>query len=339
MRERVLLTGVGGSIGCHVLAHLLHNTARDVVGVDSFRHKGLTDRVAHMLDGHPEWRSRVTVLAHDLTAPFSAMLVKRIGYVSSIINVASLSDVHESILDPVPFVQANMAMQLNVLEFARQLSLRTFLQVSTDEVYGPTDGTYAHQEWSPILPSNPYSASKASQEAICVSYWRSYAVPVVIVNLMNNFGEMQSPSKFPAIVQRKVRRGETVDIHVDGDGVPGSRWYIHSRNSADAMLHLLKYVNPPLYGDGAGRPQRFNIVGDRQVDNLELAKTIAEVVGKPLSYRTVPADASRPGHDAHYGLDGAKLAALGWKPPVSFEESMRRTVEWYEEHPEWLEAR
>lgn len=339
MSARVLLTGVGGSIGCHVLVHLLHNTDWTVVGIDSFRHKGLTDRVAFMLDKHPEYRSRVTVLTHDLTAPLSDMLMRRIGDVDYIVNVASLSDVHASLVDPVPFVTANVAMQLNVLEFARRVDgLRTFLQVSTDEVYGPTDGASLHPEWSAILPSNPYSASKAAQEAACIAWWRSYGVPLVVVNLMNNFGEMQSPSKFPAIVQRKVRRGEPVDIHVGPDGAPGSRWYIHSRNSADAMLYVLRHVRPWTHDEG-GRPERFNIVGDRQIDNLALARMIADEVGQPLDYKLSPAAESRPGHDAHYGLDGGKLAALGWKSPVSLEESMRKCVRWYEKHPEWLDPK
>lgn len=338
MTDRMLLTGAGGSIGCHVLMHFLHNTDWQIVCIDSFRHKGMTDRIKVMLDAHPEFESRVKVITHDLIAPISDLMASKIGHIDWIVNVASLSDVHDSIVNPVPFVKNNVDLILNVLEFARRFpNLKAFLQLSSDEVYGPTDGKTLHKEWDPIVPSNPYSASKASQEAIACSYWRTYNVPLIVVNLMNNFGEMQSPAKFPAIVQRKVRNGEEVTIHGDENGVVGSRFYIHSRNSADAFLHILRLGPPTLHVDGAvDKPDRYNIVGDKQVDNITLARMIANYAGFPLRYRKEPSNKSRPGHDYHYGLNGDKLYATGWTSPMSLEESMRHVVEWYEENPEWL---
>lgn len=335
--KRVLLTGVGGSIGCHTLIHLLHNTGWDVIGVDSFRHKGLRDRVTTMLGYHPEYLGRVEIFQHDLINSVPGEMAARFGPVDYIIAMASLSDVHDSLINPVPFLKNNLNIVLSTLEYARLVKPTAFLLVSTDEVYGPTDGKTLHCEWDPIIPSNPYSASKCAQEAVAISYWRSYSTPLIIVNLMNNFGEMQSPAKFPAIIQRKVRAGEEIEIHSHGDRI-GSRVYIHSRNSSDAILFLLNKVEPHLHQNGdVDRPDRYNIVGDRQIDNLELAQMIAAFIGKPLRYRLVPAAASRPGHDIHYGLDGEKLAALGWKQPIPFEESMRHVVEWYEQNPDWLD--
>lgn len=337
-KDTLLITGAGGSIGCHTLMHFLHKTDWNIVSIDSFRHKGMTDRIEVMLQAHPEFRERVQVFTHDLAAPLSDILIRRIGYVEYIINMASLSDVHDSIVNPVPFVQNNVALILNMLEYARKVKPLTFLQISSDEVYGPTDGKTLHKEWDPIVPSNPYSASKAAQEAIAISYWRTYEVPLVIVNLMNNFGEMQSAAKFPAIVQRKVRAGETVTIHGDANGKVGSRYYIHSRNSADAFHYILSEVIPNCHENGTvDKPSRFNIVGDKQVTNVELAEMIARFIGKPLVYKTEPAKVSRPGHDYHYGLDGTKLQSLGWTSPMSLEDSMRNVVKWYEEHPEWLD--
>jgi dTDP-glucose 4,6-dehydratase len=337
--KRVLLTGLGGSIGCHVLRHILANTDWDVVGIDSFRHKGLTDRVRLMIDPHPETAPRLKIITHDLKAPISDLMAREIGPVDYIINVASLSDVHASIENPRPFIEGNVALITTMLEYARTYGCKAFLQLSTDEVYGPTDGKTLHKEWDPILPSNPYSASKAAQEAIAISYWRAYNVPLIIVNLMNNFGEMQSAAKFPAIVQRKTRLGEEITIHGTEQTV-GSRVYIHSRNSADAFVFLLKNVKPHIHVNGqTDRPDRFNIVGDRQVRNDELVELISGWIGKPAKYHFEPPTVSRPGHDLHYGLDGAKLRALGWSSPVSFEDSMQETVRWYEDHPEWLEKR
>lgn len=337
MKETVLLTGIGGSIGCHTFAHLMHNTEWDVVGIDSFRHKGLTDRVEHMFTEHPEWRQRLRMFTHDLTAPISQFLIDKIGPVDYIISMASLSDVHASIINPAPFVLSNVQVALTMLEYARIAKPKAFLQISTDEVYGPTDGEHLHREWDAIVPSNPYSASKAAQEAIAISYWRTYNVPLMIVNLMNNFGEMQSASKFPAMVQRKVRDDDLVIIHAT-EGQVGSRYYIHSRNSADAFLFLLKNNIPYMHAAGhPDKPDRFNIVGDKQISNLDLALMISDICGRPLDYQIENTAGSRPGHDIHYGLDGSKLTGAGWTSPQSLEDSMRATVEWYEEHPEWLD--
>jgi dTDP-glucose 4,6-dehydratase len=335
MSKRLLLTGIGGSIGCHTLCHLLHNTDWEIVGIDSFRHKGLTDRVEEILRVHDSWRSRVQVFTHDLTAPISGILARRIGPIDYIINMASLSDVGASIENPAPFIVNNVQLVVNVLEFARQCKPAVFIQISTDEVYGPSGGNEEHVEWDTILPSNPYAASKAAQEAIAISYWRSYGVPLIITNTMNAFGEMQQSSKFPAIVQRKVTRGEVVTIHGNAQTI-GSRYYIHSRNFADALWFLLETTKPYIHKDGEiDRPDRYNIAGDKRINNLDLALLIAELLGKPLQYELEDFHSARPGHDRHYGLAGSKLAKLGWRPPVSFEDSLKSTLEWSRKHPEW----
>jgi len=341
-KKRILITGVGGSAGCHVLRHLIVNTDWEVIGLDSFRHKGLTDRVYRVTKKHPATLHRFKIFTHDLRAPISDMLRRKMGAPDYIINLASVSDVDESLLEPADVITGNTAIQVNMLEYARKIShdLKNFMQISTDEVYGPTDGRTAHAEWDPIVPSNPYSASKACQEAVCISYWRSYGVPLTLINLMNMYGELQSSAKFPAMVQRMVRAGETVKIHHFGEKGHGSRFYIHSRNAADAMVFLLQKRMPFKHVPGeVDKPDRYNVVGNKQVDNLTMAQMIAQYIGKPLKYEPVDCRKNRPGHDSHYGLDGAKLAALGWEPPHSFEYSLKQTVEWYERNPEWLDPK
>lgn len=344
--KRVLLTGIGGSIGCHTMAHIFHNTDWHIVGTDSFRHKGWTDRIAMTMRNHPEWTERLTIVTHDLTAPFSELTKKKIGHIDYIINMASLSDVGASIEEggkitgaSAEFVKNNVAIVLNMLDYAREIKPEVFVQISTDEVYGATSKDYQHPEWSSIVPSNPYSASKACQEAIAISYWRTYNVPVVITNTMNNFGEMQQGSKYPAMLQKWIDKGETVIVH-GTEGDVGTRYYLHSRNHADALLFILKHLPPRMHEpEAVDRPDRYNIVGDKQLDNLELAQEIAKVMGKDLKfeYKLLDFHSTRPGHDKHYGLDGTKLTNLGWKSPVSFEESLKNTIEWQQRHPEWLE--
>lgn len=337
--KRLLLTGVSGSIGIHFLAHFMHNTDWHVVGVDSFRHKGWSDRLNITFKDHPDWVERTTIITHDLTAPFSELTKKKIGNIDYIISMASLSDVEASIQEPVPFILNNLHLVLNLLEYAREAKPEVFIQISTDEVYGAVASKYddLRKEWDAIVPSNPYAASKACQEAIAISYWRTYSVPVIITNTMNNFGEMQSAAKYPVIVQKKVSAEETLEIHGSETGQIGSRSYIHSRNFADAVLFILKNLPPYLHqAEQADKPDRYNIAGDIQLDNLELAQTIAKLMEKELKYKMVNFHNTRPGHDPHYGLNMEKLFKLGWKQPLTFKESLKNTIEWQEANPDWI---
>lgn len=338
MPKKLLLTGIGGSIGTHFFAHIMHHTDWHIVGTDSFRHKGWTDRVSHMFGEHPEWRERLTLITHDLTAPFSELTKKKIGHVDYIVSMASLSDVEASNIDPVPFAMNNFALILNLLEFAREVKPDVFLQISTDEVYGPTTGKNdGYKEWDAKIPSNPYAGSKSCQEEMCISYWRAFGVPLIITNTMNNFGEMQQSSKYPVIIQKALAKGETITIHGDEDGI-GSRSYIHSRNFADAVLFIIKNFPPYLHQPSkVDKPDRYHIAGDKQVDNLELVKIIADLMGKEPKYEIVDFHKTRPGHDKHYGLDDSKLKGLGWKPPRTFEESLKSVIDFQKDYPEWVQ--
>lgn len=339
MPKKLLLTGCAGSIGVHFLAHFLTNTDWHIVGTDSFRHKGWSDRLKVMFDAHPDWIERVTVITHDLTAPFSELTKKKIGHIDYIISMASLSDVQASIEEPAYYIQNNVALALNLLEYAREIKPEVFIQISTDEVYGAVSSKHddLRREWDAIVPSNPYAASKACQEAIAISYWRTYGVPVIITNTMNNYSEMQQSSKFPAMLQKKITAGEKVQIH-GKLGEIGSRSYIHSRNFADAVLFILKNTVPYMHTPNtADKPDRYNIAGDLQLDNLELAQVIAKLMNKELDYEMVDTHTTRPGHDPHYGLDDTKIKTLGWKSPVSFEQSMKDTIEWQNANPQWMQ--
>lgn len=334
------MTGAGGAIGCHLLAHIMHNTDWDVVATDSFRseHKGYFDRITEVCKDHPDWLPRIKVMQHNLCAPFTDRQIAQIGDVDYIINLASRSDVQASVDDPVSFLRDNTELMINMLEYARKVKPKVFLHFSTDEVYGPAEKTSkGHKEWSMILPSNPYSASKAMQEAMAIAYWRSYDVPVVITNTMNNFGEMQAPSKFPAMIQQKLERDEEITVHASG-GEIGTRYYLHSRNASDGVLFILNNTKPLMHKFGEiDKPSRYNIVGDKQVSNLDLVYLIASLMEKEPKIKMVDYHTENAGHDLHYGLDGTLLQNLGWNPPLGFEESLKNTIEWHQEHPEWYD--
>lgn len=322
----LVLTGAAGFIGAHMVEHFQANTDWRIVGLCSFRHRGDSARLAHL-------GASLEIHHADLTAPLSPRLVDAIGPVDYIVNAAAESHVDRSIAEPRPFIENNVAVAITMLEYARLVRPSHFVQVSTDEVYGPAPAGVDHAEWSPIVPSNPYAASKAAQEAIAISYWRTFGVPVVLTNTMNNFGERQDPEKFIPLILRSLLDGSEMTIH-GRPGQIGSRFYLHARNHADALLCLLG--RPAARYPDTDRPDRWNVVGEREYDNLELAHLIARFARRDLRFRLEDFHATRPGHDARYALDGTKLASVGWQPPVPLEASLERTVRWTLAHPEWL---
>jgi len=326
--KRVLLTGGGGAIGHHVVAHFMENTDWFVTVLDSFRHKGDPARIGMLKKEHPEWVERISVLKHDLCCPISPELADAIGPVDHILHLAALSDVGFAVENAVYTIKNNVDSTLMMLEYAKHTPHETFLYFSTDEVYGPVVPGQAHPEWDTHRPSNAYSASKAASEDICYAYWRSGDVNLIITNTMNNFGETQAPSKFPSMVQEKLARGEIVDIHCSG-GEIGTRFYIHSRDTADAILFILKNLPCHKHDSGAlDEPDRYHIVGSVCLDNLTLAQDIAAITGEQLNVRMVEFHAHNPAHDMHYGLEDNKLRAAGWSEPIGFEAGLKQTVAW-----------
>jgi dTDP-glucose 4,6-dehydratase len=343
---RVLLTGAGGFVGHHTLAHLLKTTDWEIIATDSFRHLGVSARIRAVLEELPEEASRVKVITHDLVAPIDKVTAKEFGEPDVIINMASESHVDRSISDPRPFIENNVALTLTLLDYARTLpNLRAFVQIGTDEVYGPAPVGINHKEWSSQLPSNPYSASKSAQEAIAISYWRTFNVPVILTNTMNIIGERQDVEKFIPMSIRLLQKSEPVTVHAlknkDGWDV-GSRFYLHARNQADALRFLIRHHidTPHRYTDGLDRPPRFNVTGEVEVKNDEMVILIAKFLGitKPADeiVRFIDVEGSRPGHDLRYALNGEKLFQMGWVPPVPFEESLQRTVKWTLLNPTWI---
>ncbi len=333
MPEHILITGGSGFIGSHMVDHLLVNTDWNISVLDSLTYAGDIGKLA--TSEHFNSR-RVSIHWHDLNAPIMESLDRRIrkwGDIDYIVNMASASHIDQSILDPVPFVKNNVTLALHMLDYARGLKqLRVFCQLSTDEIYGAVESGVTLPEWSTINPSNPYSASKSAQDCIAIGFWRTYGVPVIIPSLMNNFGERQDSEKFvPKIVKSLLNKSEII-LH-GTEEEPGSRFYLHARNAADAILFLL-HRTPSRYPKSE-RPDRYNVVGDRRVDNWEMALRVSKIAGIPLKYRFDHNPRSRPGHDLHYGLDGSKLASLGWKAPVQFEASLEKTVRWMINNPEW----
>ena len=325
---RYLVTGGAGFIGHHVVEHILRSGLGEVVVLDRLDTSGNLNRLSD-LDNWNLYMRSVKFIFHDLKAPISPQLAQQIGPVDAILHLAAGTHVDRSITNPLEFVMDNVVGTAHMLEYAREHEVKQFVYFSTDEVFGPAPNGVAYKEWDRYNSGNPYSAAKAGAEELCLAYHNTYGIPVKITHCMNVFGERQHPEKYVPMVISKVRDNKKIFIHSDSTKTkPGSRFYIHARNVADAVVFVMKNG---AVGD------KFNIVGEREVDNLELAKLIAGIQGRELLYELVDFHSSRPGHDLRYALDGTKLAEMGWKPKVNFESSLIRVVNWsLDRSSKWL---
>ena len=331
MTKRILITGASGLFGSHFVESLLKNTDWEIVCMVRNTWAGSLRRLYEQsvweVNAH-----RVSVVWHDLRDPILELTRRFIGDIDYIAHIAADTHVDRSIATPMPFVLNNIRSTLNILEYARSLpNLRAFNYFSTDEVYGPAPPDVLHGEEQRYNATNPYSASKAGCEQLVNAYANTYGLPVFTTNTMNLIGERQHMEKFVPLCMRAILTGNTIKIHADkSKTIPGSRFYLHCRNAAAALEFLFRKSKR------WENRQRYNIVGDKEIDNLQLAQLVAKIMDKPLKYELVSWHASRPGHDLRYALSGSKLKSLGFEFPVGFEESLRRTIRWTLEHKEWI---
>lgn len=316
---KIMITGGCGFAGHHFVEHFLKNTDWEVIIIDKLTYaaSGL-DRVRdiEVFDG-----KRVKFFAYDVTNPLSAGIHKESSCVDYILHLCAETHVDNSIKNPAPFVYSNVIGTMNMLDFAKGCdNLKAFVYFSTDEVFGPAAKGVEYKEWDRYNCTNPYSASKAGGEELTLAYMNTYGLPGFITHTMNMFGERQHPEKFIPLCIRKILRNETILIHGTADGKQsGSRFYIHVRNVAGATHWLLNNFK---------QRDKYNIVGEKELTNLELAQKIADILEKPLSYKIVDFHSSRPGHDLRYALDGSKLKNMGYDLPITIEKSLKKTVEW-----------
>ena len=335
---KICITGGAGFIAHHAIETILDETDWEIVTVDRIDFSGNYNRLVDVLENHPE-RKRVRTVWHDLKAEFNPQIKAFIGNVDYIVHMAAGSHVDRSIDYPMEFVMDNVVGTVNVMDWARGLdSLDRMIYFSTDEVFGPAPKGIKFKEWDRYNSTNPYSASKAGAEELAVAYENTYGLPIYISHTMNVFGERQHPEKFIPMCIKKIRDGESVTIHSDKTKkIPGSRHYIHAEDVAEAIYFILTNKLEDETDFGGAKCPKFNIVGSEELNNLELAKIIAESQGKELKYEMVDFHSSRPGHDLRYSLSGEKMKKLGWIPSIKLTERIKQVVDWSLKNDNWIE--
>lgn len=340
---KVLITGMSGFIGHHVAEGILKNTDWEVVGLDRYSTSGTQSRIMD-IDQWPRFSSRVSMIWHDLRSPINEFHANCLrgkdqnGFGSDIdyiFHLAASSHVDRSIEDPLSFVYDNIVGTCNLLNYARTLpKLKQLIYFSTDEVFGPAPKDVLYKEWDRYKSGNPYAATKAGGEELAIAFQNTYQLPIIVTHTMNVFGERQHKEKFIPTIIRNILINAKLMIHADKECKnSGTRFYIHARNVAAALLFLTQHGTPG---------EKYNIVGEREVSNLDLALFIEKVVKEnhnanaKLNYELTDFHSSRPGHDLRYSLDGTLMHDMGFRYPKTFEDSMTKTIQWSLQHLNWI---
>ena len=297
---KILVTGGAGFIGHAIVKRFAKDHTVHIL--DNLSYAADLSRLAGLK--YKFWKM-------DITEPI--MLEEQYDW---IIHLAAETHVDNSIDDPLLFVKTNVLGTAHILEFARtQNNLKGFLYFSTDEVFGPAPIGVNYKEWDRYNSGNPYSAAKAGGEELVLAYGNTYGLPVMITHTMNAFGPTQHIEKFIPSTIQKIKNEETVIIHSAPDKkTSGSRFYIHIDDIAEAVEFVM---------ENGETQEKYNIVGKDETSNLEVARTIAKELDKPLLYEMVDFHSSRPGHDLRYALDGSKLEQMGWAPSKTFSERIK----------------
>lgn len=333
MTKRVLLTGAAGFIGSHLLDRILADTDWNVVCLDRLDSAGNLARLAKS-EAFNRNRDRVEVVFHDLRAAVSktvaAQLVTgnyRWGHMpfDHVLHLAAGSHVDRSVLDPAGFILDNVLGTAHLLDFCRDHA-EDVLYFSTDEVTGPAAPGIAYGPYARMNPLNPYAASKAGGELLCSAYANSYGQRIVVTHCVNVVGEGQDHEKFLPTAVRKILAGGVVQVHCGEDGTPCSRFYTYQGNITGALLKVLASGERL---DGSGERGKYNLGGDVEHSNVELCQKVAGILGLELRHKLVKNPPGRMRPDLRYGLDVSDTLALGWVPEFTFDDGLRRTVEWY----------
>jgi len=307
---KILITGGAGFIGSNFVRYLLNYGYRINV-LDKLTYAGRKENLRGIL-------KKIKFLQADITN--SRDVEKAIKGCKIVINFAAESHVDRSIKKPAPFLKTNILGTWILLEKALKHKIDLFIQVSSDEVYGSISKGF-FKENSPLNPSSPYSASKASGDNLCQSYYRTFGLPIIIIRPCNNYGPRQYPEKLIPKAIINAIKGKKIPIYAQGENI---RDWIYVEDTCRAIkLILEKGKIGEIYNVGAAQEYR----------NIDVVKMVLNYLEKPHSLIQFVAD--RPGHDFRYAMDWTKIKNLGWSPKIQFEKGLISTTNWYLNNENW----
>jgi dTDP-glucose 4,6-dehydratase len=314
--KSILVTGGAGFIGSNFVRYIsdTHGDC-DITVLDALTYAGNLENISDLIDA-----GRVRFVKGNICDAAAAKDAMK--GTQAVFNFAAETHVDRSIEEAATFIQTDVLGTYTLLTVALESGIEKFVQISTDEVYGSTEGE-GFSETSPLRPGNPYSASKCGGDLMCQAFAKTHGVPVVITRSSNNYGPYQHVEKFIPLFTTNAMEGRELPLY--GDGMHQRDWLYVEDNCRGIETVALEGTPGEVYNIAEGRSQ----------PNLHIAELILEHIGETKSRIVFIED--RKGHDRMYKLDAARTRALGWEPRVSFEEGMKRTVEWYLQNRDWWE--
>ncbi|MBD1398999.1 dTDP-glucose 4,6-dehydratase [Pontibacter sp. JH31] len=329
----LLITGGAGFIGSHVVRLFVETYPQyNIFNLDALTYAGNLQNLRDVED-----RENYTFLKGDITDAGYLEQIFQEHKFEAVIHLAAESHVDRSISGPMAFVQTNVIGTVNLLEACRrawagQYEGRLFYHVSTDEVYGSLGAEGLFTEQTAYDPRSPYSASKAASDHFVRAWHHTYGLPVKLSNCSNNYGPNHFPEKLIPLSIHNIKTGKPVPVYGKGENVRDWLYVLDHARAIDAIFHSGKVG------------ETYNVGGVNEWRNIDLIELLCDVMDEKLgreagsSRKLIAFVQDRPGHDARYAIDSSKLMnELGWKPSVTFEEGLRRTVDWYLENGAWLE--
>lgn len=323
MTMRILVTGGAGFIGSEFVRQgVLKNY--DIFVVDKLTYAGDLSRLEEVIE-------KIKFFKVDLINLKEVSNIFKDIKPEVVVHFAAESHVDRSLLNPFEFVDSNIKGTLSLLEAAKDSGVKLFINISTDEVYGENQTEKQFDEKSPLKPNSPYSISKAAQDMLGRTYFRSFKLPVVTLRLCNVYGYWQYPEKLIPLTIYKATHGEKIPVYGKGENL--REWLF----VPDAVEGIFKAIEN-------GKPgEVYNLGSGIEIKNIDVVKTICQILeeliptSKPLeSLITYVQD--RPGHDFRYSVDFSKaVKELNYHPKTNFQEGIRVTILWYLQHMDWLE--